>query len=348
MKKGLKITLIVISIILTFIILDTIQALVFNNSPILKLREFINGGNTYYIDKGLFVNHYYCANKEEKTIFKNTKYACSKLIITEEIKTIDNFYNTYLTKNNDIRKLKENYNIDDAIKDNIFIDANGIIYNSNLYDNFMNNYLDKNDTYLRIARTTLEGDFILYDLLYLGNTDKLYLVIDNTRDEFSSDKEIKLQEYEKLIEYNNETILYNGDFQESIEKTKTYNLLYLDNYIRNFDFSITKTDDDAGFKSYYKDREREIFLSGDIKEFNIFIDNKQMTLKEYITNSNKTLEECIKTITNKLNPDAIFNDGGTIIYKSQAKDIMITVENTLEGDKDIYICPYSVYYTLNE
>ncbi len=340
MKKCLKIPLIVISILLTFIGLDTIQALIFNNSPILKLREFINGGNTYYIDKGLFVNHYSCANKEEHTLFKNNKYYCSKLVITEDIETIDNFYDTYLTKDNDIRKIEKNYNIDDAIKDNIFIVANDIIYNSNLYDEFMNNYLDKNDTYLRIARTTIEGDLIIYDLLYLENNDKLYLIIDNTRDGFSSDKEIKLKEYEKLIEYNNEIILYNGDFQESLEQAETYNLLYLENYIRNLDFNLTKRDEDTGFKSYYKDKEREIFLSGNIKEFNVFFDNKQMTLKEYITNSNKTLEECIKTIINKLNPDAILNDGGTIIYKSQAKDVMIIVKNTLKENKDIYIYPY--------
>ena len=45
MKKSLKITLIVLGILLGIIILDTLQAKVFDNSPIIKLRE------TYYGEK---------------------------------------------------------------------------------------------------------------------------------------------------------------------------------------------------------------------------------------------------------------------------------------------------------
>ncbi len=77
MKKGLKITLIVLVILLGIILLDTFQAKVFDNSPLLKIRETYNGGETYYIDKGLLVNHYRCNNFEEATVWKNTKFACS-------------------------------------------------------------------------------------------------------------------------------------------------------------------------------------------------------------------------------------------------------------------------------
>lgn len=76
MKKGLKITLIILEVIVGIIILDTIQALIFNNSPIIKIRENNDGGSTDYINKGIFVNHYYCVNKEENTVFKNVKYTC--------------------------------------------------------------------------------------------------------------------------------------------------------------------------------------------------------------------------------------------------------------------------------
>ncbi len=76
MKKGLKITLIVLGILVGIIELDTIQAKVFNNSPLLHKREYTcPNDKTYYIDKGLFVNHYYCSNVNE-TLFKNDKTDC--------------------------------------------------------------------------------------------------------------------------------------------------------------------------------------------------------------------------------------------------------------------------------
>ncbi len=78
MKKGLKIILIVIGVLIGIIVLDTIQAKIFNNSPLLKIRDNIDDETIDYIDKGLFVNHYYCTNKEEKTLFKGKKYNCPK------------------------------------------------------------------------------------------------------------------------------------------------------------------------------------------------------------------------------------------------------------------------------
>ena len=74
MKKSLKITLIVLGILIGIIAIDTIQAIVFNNSPILKIRERINRCNEKdYIDKGIIVNHYHCNNE---SLFKSTKYNC--------------------------------------------------------------------------------------------------------------------------------------------------------------------------------------------------------------------------------------------------------------------------------
>ena len=76
MKKSLKIFLIVLGVLIGVIAIDTIKAIVFNNSPILHIREHINKCNEKdYIDKGIIVNHYNC-NNESKTLFKNTKYNC--------------------------------------------------------------------------------------------------------------------------------------------------------------------------------------------------------------------------------------------------------------------------------
>lgn len=76
MKKNLKITLIVLIVLVGLVVLDTLQAKILNNSPLLKIRKNLNGDSTYYIDKGLLVNHYHCTNEEEKTLLKDVKYTC--------------------------------------------------------------------------------------------------------------------------------------------------------------------------------------------------------------------------------------------------------------------------------
>ncbi len=76
MKKSLKITLIFLGILIGIIVLDTLQAKILDNSPLIKIRKEFKDGYVQYMDKGILVNHYYCINKEEKTIWKSTKYSC--------------------------------------------------------------------------------------------------------------------------------------------------------------------------------------------------------------------------------------------------------------------------------
>ena len=100
MKKGLKITLIILGALVGVILLDTLQAKIFDNSPLLKIRDNLDGGTIDYIDKGIFVNHYHCNNNEKVTTWKGTKFACSM----KENNTKE--FDFYLTKpeiHNDIR-----------------------------------------------------------------------------------------------------------------------------------------------------------------------------------------------------------------------------------------------------
>ncbi len=76
MKKGLKISFIVFAVLVGVIVLDTLQAKIFDNSPLLKIRENLDEESIGYIDKGLLVNHYQC-NNEKVTTWKGTKFSCS-------------------------------------------------------------------------------------------------------------------------------------------------------------------------------------------------------------------------------------------------------------------------------
>ena len=95
MKKSLKIILIVLGVLVGIVVLDTLQAKIFDNSPLLKIRDNLDGGTIYYIDKGIFVNHYNCNNNEKVTTWKDAKFACSiKESNTEE-------FDFYLSKNDE-------------------------------------------------------------------------------------------------------------------------------------------------------------------------------------------------------------------------------------------------------
>jgi hypothetical protein len=79
MKKTIKTTLITISILISIILLDTLQAIIFKTSPALSLREIL-GDNTSYIDKGILINTFYCTKEQDIVTIshqsKTSKFAC--------------------------------------------------------------------------------------------------------------------------------------------------------------------------------------------------------------------------------------------------------------------------------
>lgn len=134
---------------------------------------------------------------------------------TTTIDNINDFYNTEITKNKSIYKLSRDYSLKDSIEDGCFVVSNAKVYNDNLYEEFMNNFESKQTCFIRIVKNTTEGDIIISDVMYYKDTNKLYLVYDNTRDGFieDSDKGITMSSYNNIGTYkykNNEyLVLYN-------------------------------------------------------------------------------------------------------------------------------------------
>ena len=116
--------------------------------------------------------------------------------------------------------------------------------------------------------------------------------------------------------------------------------------VKDFDFYVTKPQvhNDIRFNDYLTFSDRKIYLAGNIGEFYV-VDGKTMILKEYISNANRTMEDSIKSITDKLELKDTLKDGGTKIYKSKDKDITMIVCNTTKNDRNILIGDYSMEYT---
>ena len=82
MKKGIKITLIVIGVVIGIILLDTIQALVFNNNPIIGFQTKCRS------KQGIFVTTYHCENGKNITRLKDS--TCSTETVCNEIQNKPN------------------------------------------------------------------------------------------------------------------------------------------------------------------------------------------------------------------------------------------------------------------
>ena len=99
MKKSIKITLIIIGIVVVIIALDTIQALAFNNDPIIGVEMWCKKKS------GILVDTYHCNDGRNITKLKDS--TCSSEEMCKETKNIDyiispkdiyNLINDYFTK----------------------------------------------------------------------------------------------------------------------------------------------------------------------------------------------------------------------------------------------------------
>lgn len=146
--------------------------------------------------------------KSDKILYNTAKENTDDV---KKIENIDDFYNTKLTNDKDIRKLAKNYSVSDAKKDNVkFSDSD-----FDAATKFVNDFKNNKSSYIRVGETTTEGDLLLYDILYNAETKQLIVIIDNTRDEFQSEPEIFLRKYKntEIIEENSkkEWVIYSGE-----------------------------------------------------------------------------------------------------------------------------------------
>lgn len=89
MKKFIKRFLIVISLVVGIILLDSIQALVFDNNPIIGIQTRNMKKN------GILVDTHHCGNGKHDTVIKGFSYSCNyeggKYILVDETKNKKDF-----------------------------------------------------------------------------------------------------------------------------------------------------------------------------------------------------------------------------------------------------------------
>lgn len=149
-----------------------------------------------------------------------TKVDNSKNEIVENINNIDDLYNLEIARDyENIRNLPENYSKEQAQIDNCFV-IGAMVHNDNLYSEFMDKYNKKENAFIRVVQSTVEGDIFIIDILYEAKNNKIHLVKDDTRDDFSAqeDRTIKYRTYEKTGVWNYQNsqywVAYNGELPD--------------------------------------------------------------------------------------------------------------------------------------
>ncbi len=121
MKKVIKRASVIIGIVVAVLVLDSIQALVFDNSPFIKVRKYYNGGDLYYKDGGLLVETYCGTNGNKDTVIKGFSYSLSDDTYDEGYKNrkpnelFDITTEPISSENLKIVTEKETYSIEDKV-----------------------------------------------------------------------------------------------------------------------------------------------------------------------------------------------------------------------------------------
>ena len=169
MKKGVKIFLVVLIILIITILVDTSQSKVFDNRPFIKITEDYNDGNVYQKDKGIFVYTYNFSDGEKVTVFRWEKYAPP----AKEKKSVD----LQKEENNIESESKMNFNINVVIDEKTY---NAILEENKTVQSFINmlpqeynmSELNGNEKYIYLDETLPtnsynpkhieKGDIMLY------------------------------------------------------------------------------------------------------------------------------------------------------------------------------------------
>ena len=147
----------------------------------------------------------------------------------EGIVDINDFYTHSITNEyQDLRTLPKNYTKEQAQKDNCFI-IGAMVHNDNLYSEFMDKYNKKENAFIRVVQSTVEGDIFIIDVLYEARNNKIHLVKDNTRDKFSvqEDRTIEYKTFEKTGIWNYQNmqywVAYNGELPDGTKAEYSIN-----------------------------------------------------------------------------------------------------------------------------
>ena len=93
------------------------------------------------------------------------------------------------------------------------------------------------------------------------------------------------------------------------------------------------------FNKYLEMEEQDIYIETNLKDVYYNSNGKRYTLKEFVKSDGEFSE-----ITSLLGEGISYDDGGSMLYSSDEYDLSVLMCGTLDGNKDIYVGDYTMYY----
>ena len=309
MEKSLIIILIIIGFLVGIILLDTIQALIFNNNPIIGIETHCRS------KVGILVDTYHCGNGKNVTKFK-TASSCPPPPVCD----------------NDINySVAEIDNVGITISDISLTGATITIKDTNeipyVYGEWYIIQKQDNDKWYNLS--TLIDNYAFNEIGYLVNDEK----------EVKFDIDWKWL-YGELSSGSYRILKQVDDKYISVE-FDIANTLNTDNKIEVVKSSIQNLNK---YNIYLERDGRIIYLSSSLVEVYFSSNGNKVALKEYISKTWQTADDGMKHLTDLMEDTATLKDGGTKIYKSKVYDITIIKCNRLSGNRDYFIGDYNMLF----
>lgn len=336
MKKQLKLLIIIFFILSGIIVLDTLQAIIFKHSTLIKFEEELEDNSL--VDKGILLNVYYCKNEEDR-ITIHFKSKLSKFSCQSENMHIINELNTYIKK---LSYSNYEYNYDIEIRDYKYK------YEGTKYDNHYKGIYKSLDTEIEYQ---IENDRC-YDIntkdeiFNVHNNVNIGYIYLNNLSEFIINEKSKCtknkSEYECNALDNNTTIKLNFYIEEkNIEKIKITdedNFNYTMQYRNINNVQTIERLDDYYFNFGLFFEETNEIISEKIDDFGTFIfynisKVKFVPYNKRVELNADNLEKFLKNATYKIekyNSIKYIFKNNLIIYVSEDSKNMKHVYVTLE------------------
>ena len=290
MKKVIKVFLIIFFVLVIIVLVDTIQAKVFDNNALIKIRYNLDGGNVDYVDKGIFVYTYVFTNGKKVTVFRWEKYAPpEEELVDLETNKEQSFFGKVVESNESYIIVEPNEN-EEIRKSSDKIDIGLGEYNDALYEVGTN------------VKITYEGSImesypakVNATKIEVKSVDKFNLVFYQKTAIKPKQKETIISKNEaKGIDYNvyafegHIAINLNSDSSEltedsiSLRDALLQNKITMDEIIAkaNKDFPDTISYDDGGSMEYHYDNYTIIKVHNLNGNRDVYIGTKDMTIND--------------------------------------------------------------------
>ena len=93
------------------------------------------------------------------------------------------------------------------------------------------------------------------------------------------------------------------------------------------------------FNKYLEMEGQDIYIETNLEDVYYRSNGKRYSLKEFVKSDGEFGE-----ITSLLGEGISYDDGGSMLYSSDEYDLSVLMCGTLDGNKDIYVGDYTMYY----